>query len=103
MLLGFIVAVGALAVMPEPGIRRSGARLLPRVSVEPAVRREFMATLPILIAGWAVAGVYLSLGPSLALQLAASSNRVLGGLSIFLLPVIGAVSIVGPPALAPDP
>ncbi len=53
-----------------------------------------IATLPILVAGWAVAGFYLSLGPSLALQLAASSNRVLGGLAIFLLADIGAISIV---------
>ena len=83
MLLGFVAAVAAVAVMPEPGVRRSGARFLPRVSVEPAVRREFIATLPILIAGWAVAGFYLSLGPSLASQLAASSNRLLGGLAIF--------------------
>jgi predicted MFS family arabinose efflux permease len=94
MLLGFVAAVAAVVVMPEPGIRRSGARLLPRVAVEPAVRGEFIATLPILIAGWAVAGFYLSLGPSLASQLAASPNRVLGGLAIFLLADIGAISIV---------
>jgi predicted MFS family arabinose efflux permease len=93
-LLGFIAALAAVAVMPEPGVRRSGVRWVPRVSVERAVRREFVATLPILVAGWAVAGFYLSLGPSLASQLAASSNRVLGGLAIFLLADIGAVAIV---------
>ena len=93
-LLAFIAAVAAVAVMPEPGARRSGVRWVPRISVEPAVRREFVATLPILVAGWAVAGFYLSLGPSLASQLAASSNRVLGGLAIFLLADIGAVAIV---------
>ena len=93
-LLAFIAALAAIAVMPEPGARRSGVRWVPRISVEPAVRREFVATLPILVAGWAVAGFYLSLGPSLASQLAASSNRVLGGLAIFLLADIGAVAIV---------
>jgi predicted MFS family arabinose efflux permease len=93
-LLGFIAALAAVAVMPEPGVRRSGVRWVPRISVEPAVRREFVATLPILVAGWAVAGFYLSLGPSLASQLAASSNRVLGGLAIFLLTDIGAVAVV---------
>ena len=93
-LLGFIAALAAVAVMPEPGVRRSGVRWVPQISVEPAVRREFVATLPILVAGWAVAGFYLSLGPSLASQLAASSNRVLGGLAIFLLTDIGAVAIV---------
>ena len=93
-LLGFVAALAAVAVMPEPGPRRSGVRWVPRISVERAVRREFVATLPILVAGWAVAGFYLSLGPSLASQLAASSNRVLGGLAIFLLTDIGAVAIV---------
>ena len=93
-LLGFVAALAAVAVMPEPGARRSGVRWAPRISVERAVRREFVATLPILVAGWAVAGFYLSLGPSLASQLAASSNRVLGGLAIFLLADIGAVAIV---------
>jgi predicted MFS family arabinose efflux permease len=93
-LLGFIAALAAVAVMPEPGVRRSGVRWVPRISVERAVRREFVATLPILVAGWAVAGFYLSLGPSLASQLAASSNRVLGGLAIFLLADIGAVALV---------
>ena len=94
MLLGFIAAAAGTLAMPEPGTRRGGARLLPRVSVDRSVRREFIAALPVLIAGWAVAGFYLSLGPSLALQLAASSNRVLGGLAIFLLADIGAISIV---------
>ena len=93
-LLGFIAAVAAVMAMPESGMRRKGARLWPRVSVEPAVRREFIATVPILIAGWAVAGFYLSLGPSLASQLAATSNRVPGGLAIFLLTEVGAISIV---------
>jgi len=93
-LFAFIAALAAVAVMPEPGARRSGVRWAPRISVERAVRREFVATLPILVAGWAVAGFYLSLGPSLASQLAASSNRVLGGLAIFLLADIGAVAIV---------
>jgi len=93
-MVAFIAALAAVAVMPEPGARRSGVRWAPRISVERAVRREFVATLPILVAGWAVAGFYLSLGPSLASQLAASSNRVLGGLAIFLLADIGAVAIV---------
>jgi len=93
-LLAFIAALAVVAMMPEPGVRRSGVRWMPRISVERAVRREFVATLPILVAGWAVAGFYLSLGPSLASQLAASSNRVLGGLAIFLLADIGAVAIV---------
>ena len=68
------------------------------------MRAAFIATLPSLVAGWGVGGFYLSLGPSLALYLARSSNRLLGGLAIFLLAGIGAACVVAvrswPPAQA---
>src|SRR5207237_2371455 len=64
------------------------------IAVDSPPCRDVFATLPFLAAGWSVAGFYLSLVPSLASQLAASSNRVLGGLAIFLLADIGAVAIV---------
>ncbi len=94
MLVGFVVAAVAVAVIPEPATSRRELRLMPRVGVEPAVRPAFIAALPSLIAGWGVGGFYLSLGPSLALQLAASSNRILGGITIALLAGVGALSIV---------
>ena len=95
LLLGaFVAAVAGIAVIAEPNRARSGIRLVPRVGVEPALRPEFFAALPSLVAGWAVGGFYLSLGPSLALQLAGSSNRLLGGLAIFVLAGIGALAII---------
>jgi predicted MFS family arabinose efflux permease len=94
MLIGFVLAAAGIALMPEPAQHRSPLRLLPRVAVEPAVRPAFLAALPSLIAGWAVGGFYLSLGPSLALQLAGSTNRVLGGVAIAAIAGVGAISIV---------
>jgi hypothetical protein len=94
MLVAFAVLTLSILRMAEPNRRRSGVRLVPRVGVEPAVRPAFIAALPSLVAGWAVGGFYLSLGPSVALQLAASSNRLLGGLAIFLLAGVGALSII---------
>jgi MFS family permease len=41
---------------------------------------------------WALAGLYLSLGPSLALQLLHSKNLLWGGVLIFLLTGFGAVA-----------
>jgi hypothetical protein len=41
---------------------------------------------------WALAGLYLSLGPSLAAQLLATDNRAAGGLVIFALAGTGAVT-----------
>ena len=94
MLIAFVLAGLGVALMAEPAQRRASLRLAPRVGVEPAVRPAFAAALPSLIAGWGVGGFYLSLGPSLALQLAGSTNRVLGGLAIGLLAGVGAVAIV---------
>ena len=94
MLAGFVLAGAAIVLMPEPTQQRRAVQLLPRVGVEPAVRPAFIAALPSLIAGWGVAGFYLSLGPNLILQLAGSTNRVLGGLAIGVLAGVGAASIV---------
>ncbi|TMF32010.1 MAG: MFS transporter [Chloroflexi bacterium] len=94
MLAGFGVAAAAIALIPEPATTRRALNLTPRVGVEPAVRPAFVAALPSLIAGWGVGGFYLSLGPSLALQLAVSSNRILGGIAIALLAGVGALSII---------
>ena len=94
MLIAFVLAGLGVALMAEPAQRRASLRLAPRVGVEPAVRPAFAAALPSLIAGWGVGGFYLSLGPSLALQLAGSTNRVLGGLAIGLLAGVGAAAIV---------
>ena len=94
LLAGFVIAALAMLATPEPTAQRAAMRLLPRIGVERAIRPAFLAALPSLIAGWAVGGFYLSLGPSLILQLAASSNRVLGGIAIALLAGVGAGSIV---------
>lgn len=94
MLVGFVFAGAGVVLMAEPAQRRASLRLAPRIGVEPAVRPAFVAALPSLIAGWGVGGFYLSLGPSLALQLAGSTNRVLGGLAIGLLAGVGAAAIV---------
>ncbi|HEX6488252.1 MAG TPA: MFS transporter [Candidatus Dormibacteraeota bacterium] len=92
-LLTAAFGLGAVMVvlLPEPSKSRQTFRLAPSIGVEDAARRAFTATLPSLIAGWAVGGFYLSLGPSLALQLASSHNRLLGGFAIALPPGVGAI------------
>jgi MFS family permease len=94
LLAGFVVAAVLMVVVPEPTMERAPMRWLPRIGVEAAIRPAFVAALPSLIAGWAVGGFYLSLGPSLILQLAGSSNRILGGVAIALLAGVGSGSIV---------
>ena len=103
LMIAAFVAVGAgIIAIAEPGLRRPGLTLRPRVGVERGLRRQFIAALPSLIAGWAVGGFYLSLGPSLALQVAGSANHLLGGLSIFILGGIGSAAIVAVRAWPPS-
>jgi len=81
LLLGVFVA-SLLAVLtiqePEPGAPTPWARSAPRVSVPRPARGAFAAALPCLVGLWALGGFYLSLGPSLAAQLAALPQPALG-------------------------
>ena len=95
LLLGaFIIGVLAVLAMPEPGMVRPGvvSSLRPHVSVPRAARGAFAAAVPALVGLWALAGFFLSLGPSLAEQLLHSNNLVWGGTLIFLLTGFGAAA-----------
>jgi len=75
--------------MPETSARRPGglASLAPRLGVPPRLRRDVYALVPILVASWALGGLYLSLGPSVAASLFGLSNHLIGGLVVTLLRV----------------
>lgn len=97
LLLGvFVLATLSVLTMPEPGRRRPGAlaALRPSVGVAREGRRAFVTALPCLVAVWALGGLYLSLGPSLAARLAHSPNLMWGGIAILLLPGVGAAATV---------
>jgi MFS family permease len=89
-------AVGLLVIsaIPDPVLRRPGwiASMRPTVDVPAAARPIFLAGLPAVIGMWALAGLYLSLGPSLASRLLATDSRAAGGVVIFALAGTGAVS-----------
>jgi MFS family permease len=94
ILAAFVIGIVTVVLMPEPGTvgRGVASSLRPKVSVPRAARGAFVAALPALVATWALAGVYLSLGPSLAAQLLHSENLVWGGILIFLLTGLGALA-----------
>src|SRR5919197_565899 len=95
LLLGaFITGVVAVLPMPEPGKLRPGvvSSLRPQVSLPRGARGAFATAVPALIGMWALAGLYLSLGPSLAVQLVHSKNLLWGGILIFLLTGLGAAA-----------
>ena len=70
----------------RPGALKS---LRPHVAVPREARGTFAVAAPCLIGVWALGGFYLSLGPSLAAQLARSQNLLWGGVSVFLLTGLG--------------
>ena len=94
LLLGMGLAGIIVARMPETSARRPGglASLAPRLGVPARLRRDVYALVPILVASWALGGLYLSLGPSVAASLFGLSNHLIGGLVVTLLCGTGAVT-----------
>jgi predicted MFS family arabinose efflux permease len=94
LLAAFAVCIAAVLAMAEPGSRRPGVRasLRPHVAVPRPARGTFAAAVPCIVAGWALGGLYLSLGPSLAAEATGSPNLLWGGLVIFLLCGTGAAA-----------
>ena len=103
LLGGFLIGGAAVTALPEPGVRRPGAlrSLRPHVGVPRNARSAFAVAVPCLIAVWALAGMYLSLGPSLAGLLVHSRNLLWGGVLILLFTGLGAVASTAVVSRAP--
>ncbi|MFE9674334.1 MFS transporter [Streptomyces sp. NPDC006259] len=89
LLAGLALAAVLLLALPETVRRRPGAArsLQPRLRVAPHLRADLLGLVPILVASWALGGLYLSLGPSVAVGLFGLSSHVVGGLVVTLLTV----------------
>jgi MFS family permease len=74
-----------------PGATRS---LRPTLALPAAVRGALVVAAPSLIAVWALAGFYASLGPSLAAFVDRSNSTILGGATLFVLTGSGALTVL---------
>ncbi|MET7749708.1 MFS transporter [Micromonospora sp. NPDC005367] len=85
--LAFVSLAVAVLAIPEPHPRRAGAlaSLRPRVRVPREARPEFLASVPAIVAGWALAGLFLALTPSLVTTALHVGFGAAGGLSIAVL------------------
>ncbi|GAB2882368.1 MFS transporter [Streptomyces mayteni] len=94
LLAGMVLSAVVLLFLPETSARRPGAlrSLAPRLGVPHAIRPDLYALLPILIASWALGGLYLSLGPSVAAGLFGLESHLVGGLVVTLLCGTGAAA-----------
>jgi MFS family permease len=89
----FVLAAVGTYLLPESSPRLPGAvaSLRPRVHVPPPHRPAFLAALPVLVAAWALGGLYASLGPSLVASVFGIDNHLVGGLLILALNGTGIV------------
>jgi MFS family permease len=106
---GVLTAVFALAVpgtllLPESSPRVPGAlpSLRPRVVVPPRHRRPFAVALPVVVAAWALGGLYASLGPSLVADVFGDDNHVVGSLLILALNGTGVFGSLALRGLTPE-
>ncbi len=94
LLLAGMAAAMAVVVffMPETTTRKPGARdsLIPRVGIPARIRPQVYAIIPILAASWALCGIYLSLGPSVAASVFGIKSHLVGGIVVTLLCGTGA-------------
>jgi MFS family permease len=97
LLAAMIIGGVALAGIPETSARKPGARasLAPKAKVPSHLRANFLALVPIIVASWAIAGLYLSLGPSVAASVFGLTNHVIGGLVVTLLCATAAITSFG--------
>jgi MFS family permease len=90
----YLVATIVLLAIPDPIHRRLGwrASMRPTVGIPLPAKAMFLAAMPAIVGMWALGGLYLALGPSLAVALLRSDSRLAGGLLIFALAGTGAVA-----------
>ncbi|WP_097022248.1 MFS transporter [Chromohalobacter canadensis] len=79
------------SVTPRPG---AWASLRPRAYIPPPVRGPLMRVVSAVISSWALGGFSLSLGPTLVETVSGIHNPLVGCLITFLLPCVGAISVL---------
>ena len=90
----FAFALVSMPVLPDIVPRVPGwlGSLRPVVGVPRGARSTFVVSAPSLVAAWAVGGLYLALGPSLAVALLHANSRLAGGAVIAALLVTAAIA-----------
>lgn len=96
ILLGMLAAAAvAVLISPETSTMRPGAvaSLKPRVGLPAHLRSDFLSLVPIMVSGWALAGLYLSLGPSIAGTFVDPDSYLTGAMVVSTLCGVGAITV----------
>jgi predicted MFS family arabinose efflux permease len=84
-----IVAFAAETAKRRPGAR---AALKPHLAVPANVRRSFVAVVPLQVAAWMLAGLYLGLIPSIIRGILGIDSGLLNGATAFIEPGAAAIA-----------
>ncbi len=92
----FLLQAAGVLRIAETARRVPGAigSLRPTLALPGPVRGALAVAAPSLIAVWALAGFYASLGPSLAALVDGSNSTILGGAALFVLAASGALTVL---------
>lgn len=93
---GVVAAALFAATIPET-VMKGGPwlhSLRPQIAVPSSLRGAFAATVPCLVATWALGGLVLSLGPSLTASVLGNGSHLAGGLPIFVMAGISALASI---------
>jgi MFS family permease len=90
----FLIAAVGVAIVPETATRRAGAlgSLKPRISVSARAQAAYVRSIPLLLAIWALCGLYMSLAPSILYGVFNVNSAGLNGLTV--------AALCGPAAIA---
>jgi hypothetical protein len=91
VLQGIGVALMEDTIAPAPGALAS---LKPQLRLPAAVRGPLLLALPVLVASWALAGFYGSLGPMLVRGMLGVGSALLGGLALFVLAASAGLAVL---------
>jgi MFS family permease len=92
----FILQCAGVLLMSESISARAGAlaSLRPQFALPTAVRAPMLVAMPVLVAVWALAGFYLSLGPLLIRSRFGLDASLFGGMALFVLASSGAAAVL---------
>jgi MFS family permease len=89
------VSLVAIALSSETATRQPGAvrALIPRISIPSVAWREFAAAIPVHMAAWMLAGLFLGLVPTILEDIFRIHSGLVTGVTVFVEP--GAAAVTG--------
>ncbi|MFK4729903.1 MFS transporter [Agromyces mediolanus] len=92
--LAYLALAGLVWTAPETSPRHAGwlGSLRPRMAIPAHVRPLFLKSAPVVLAGWATGGLFLSLGASIVHRELGGDSHLWQGLAVAALAGSGAVS-----------